>query len=253
MSGREGRGSSSRGGRGRGRSGYSGRGRGGGRGRGRGRQQQQNNNHPHSAPTTPTKQRNDTATTNGNPRSRSTQSYGRSQHGNRYNSSGGGGGASNKKDGEIGASAHTVSEEYRIQLTQVLMNLRETDSQDSITMPPDLTNTQRKFVHELSKQLGLKSKSYGKGDERQIKISKISSGSGGSGNGGLGNMMGSIGNNNNQSNTNKKKKKDENALPTVGEYKQVPRINVGKKGEEALRNYLAKFPPSVNEEVCFFI
>jgi hypothetical protein len=106
-----------------------------------------------------------------------------------------------KKDGELGAAAHTVSEEYRIQLTEVLMSLRETDNQDSITMPPDLTNTQRKFVHELARQLGLKSKSYGKGEDRRVVVSKILVGAGG-----MNTMMGSLSNNQNE-------RKSDNYLP----------------------------------------
>jgi len=123
------------------------------------------------------------------------------------------------------------------------MNLRETDDQDSITLPADLTNTQRKFVHELSKQMGLKSKSYGKGEGRRVVISKVLSG------GGMNSMMGSIDNNNSNNKKSKKKDGDEAAaLPTEAEYKLVPRINVGKRGEEALKKHLSKFPPSAKEE-----
>ena len=114
-------------------------------------------------------------------------------------------------------------------------NLRETDK-ESITLPSNLTNTQRKFVHELSKQMGLKSKSHGKGEQRCITVSKVQSSS----SGGL--MM--MGGNPNQT---KDKKKDENSLPTLKEYKQVPKINIGKRGEEALVQHLLKFPPNEKE------
>ena len=232
MSGR-GRSSSGNGGRGRGRS----SGRSGGRGRG-GRQ----NQHPRSAPNTPMKQRGGSA--NNNNRSQSALSSGGYNRTSRNASNRAP--PSNKKDGELGASAHTVSEEYRIQLTQLLMNLRETSNDtDSITLPADLTNTQRKFVHELSKQMGLKSKSYGKGEGRRVVVSKVL-GSGG----GLNNMM--MGGSNNNNNSNQKKKNDgdenDNALPSLNEYKHVPRINVGKQGVEALRRHLKKYPPSKKEE-----
>lgn len=92
-------------------------------------------------------------------------------------------------------------------------------------------------MHELSKQMGLKSKSHGKGEQRRITVSKVQSSS----SGGL-MMMG--GNNPNQT---KDKKKDENSLPTLKEYKQVPRINIGKRGEEALVQHLLKFPPNDKE------
>ena len=114
-------------------------------------------------------------------------------------------------------------------------NLRETDK-ESITLPANLTNTQRKFVHELSKQMGLKSKSHGKGEQRRITVSKVTSSSGG--------LMMMGGSNPNQT---KDKKRDENSLPTLSEYKHVPRINIGKRGEEALVQHLLKFPPNEKE------
>lgn len=179
-----------------------------------------------SEPNTPMKQRsNDYSRPNSNSRSSTPQ--------NRYQnyndrSGGSGGGGAPKRDGDKGASAHTVSEEYRIQLTQLLMRLRENDNEESITLPADLTNTQRKFVHELSKQLGLKSKSYGKGEARKVVVSKVKGG-------GLSSIIADG-------------KGDGGDLPTEKEYKQVPRINVGRKGEEALKRHLSKFPPSKKEE-----
>ena len=50
-----------------------------------------------------------------------------------------------KKDGDKGAEAHTVSEEYRLQLTRALLDLREADD-EQLALPAGLTNTQRKFV-----------------------------------------------------------------------------------------------------------
>ena len=145
------------------------------------------------------------------------------------------------KDGDRGASAHTVSEEYRIQLTRVLMGLRESSDggtdggRDSITLPPNLTNTQRKFVHELSKQMGLKSKSYGKGEDRKVVVSKVTGVGGG---GGIGLLAGGE----------EKKNGSSSFLPTLAEYKQVPLIHVGKRGEEALRKHVSKYPPTTKEE-----
>ncbi|EJK74640.1 hypothetical protein THAOC_03674, partial [Thalassiosira oceanica] len=66
-----------------------------------------------------------------------------------------------------------------IQLTQILMDLREDDDKMEIAMPSDLTNTQRIFCHELAKQLGQKSKSSGKGEERRIRVRKVQSGNSG--------------------------------------------------------------------------
>lgn len=112
------------------------------------------------------------------------------------------------------------------------MDLREDDDKMEITMPSDLTNTQRIFCHELAKQLGLKSKSSGKGEERRRRVRKVQSGNSGG-------MMGTV-------NTGRK---NPNVLPTEGDYKSIPRINVGKRGEEALRKHLLNFPPT-EEENC---
>lgn len=116
-----------------------------------------------------------------------------------------------KKDGEKGASAHTVSESHRIQLDALLLNLRESETETILTMPADLTNTQRKYVHELAKKLGLKSKSYGKGEARKVVVSKV----------------------------------DESKCVGIGSNEEnIPVIDVGLKGEEVLKRYLKKFPPN---------
>ena len=93
------------------------------------------------------------------------------------------------------------------------MDLRETEEGDSIALPADLTNTQRKFVHELARRLGLESKSHGKGEERRVVVTKASKRGGG-----------------------------------ITDYGAVPRVDVGKKGEEALKRHLLRFPPSKKEE-----
>ena len=147
-----------------------------------------------SAPSTPIKTRDVTPSNNPqrNPsRPKSNPSYG-----------------APKKDGDKGASSHTVSESARMQLDTLLISLRESDTETSVTLPADLTNTQRKYVHELAKKLGLKSKSYGKGDDRKVVVSKIddSKGSGGF---------------------------EEN----------IPEIDVGR-GREALMRHWAKYPPN---------
>jgi hypothetical protein len=71
-----------------------------------------------------------------------------------------------KKNGDKGAEAHTVSEQTRIKFSKMLMDMRESAAIDQIEMPSDLTNTERKFIHLLASQLGLKSKSSGKGENR---------------------------------------------------------------------------------------
>ena len=77
-----------------------------------------------------------------------------------------------KKNGEKGADAHTVSEKTRIRFTQILMDFREDEGKTKCEFPSDLTNTERKFLHQLALQLGLKSKSHGKGENRKITVTK---------------------------------------------------------------------------------
>ena len=143
---------------------------------------------------------------------------------------GGGGGATKPRlvNGQKGADVHTVSESDRIRFTQLLIDFREDHSRDSLTMPTDLTNTERKFLHSLAGQLGLKSKSSGKGENRCITVSRMS------------NMkkvagasMGGGGNNGNHED------EDDSGLPV---------LRVGRQGLEALRSYCRRHPPSAVEE-----
>jgi R3H domain len=117
------------------------------------------------------------------------------------------------KNGDKGADAHTVSEGYRIRLTRTLMELRENDAQTSLEFPSTLTNTERKFVHELSQKLGLKSKSRGTGDDRYICVTKPSL-----------------------------KKKSVVAAPD-----EIPKLYVGARGLEALQRHMVRYPPSHDE------
>ena len=74
--------------------------------------------------------------------------------------------------GRGGTSAHTVSEGSRIRFSTLLEGLREDDEAEFIDFPPDLDNIERKFLHELARDLGLESKSTGKGEKRFIRVSK---------------------------------------------------------------------------------
>ena len=64
-----------------------------------------------------------------------------------------------------------ISEERRIEFTRKLLELRD-DVVDHLSFPSDLTNTERKFLHKISQEYGLKSKSAGKGDNRYITVRK---------------------------------------------------------------------------------
>jgi len=115
-----------------------------------------------------------------------------------------------KRNGEKGAEVHTVSEETRIQFTKMMVDFREDHQMDALEMPKDLTNTERKFLHQLAGQLGLKSKSSGKGDDRRITITKAGD--------------------------NERKR-----APGLGT--QIPLLHIGANGEAALDSYIRDFPP----------
>ena len=126
------------------------------------------------------------------------------------------------KNGQKGAAAHTVTESYRIRLTRLLLELRDNDSDNgdnSLEFPATLTNTERKFVHELAAQLGLSSKSTGQGTARHIVVTK----------------------------GNKSSQKRNNHQDT--NRQDIPVLNVGRKGLEALRRHLQRYPPSSVEDL----
>jgi predicted RNA-binding protein Jag len=86
-------------------------------------------------------------------------------------------------NGDKGAEVHTVSESDRIRFTRMLMEFREQPDDDvdetgttpsirKLELPATLTNTERKFIHQLAGQLGVVIKSTGKGEIRRICISK---------------------------------------------------------------------------------
>jgi hypothetical protein len=104
--------------------------------------------------------------------------------------------------------------------------------------PTHLTNTQRKFVHKLSEQLGLKSKSHGKGKDRKVVVRKVLGGGGA----GVGNGLFAGGSGNDRESYG-------SLLPTEAEYGQVPQIDMGRRGKEALRRHMSNFPALVREEV----
>lgn len=122
-----------------------------------------------------------------------------------------------KRNGEKGAETHTVSEAVRIRFTKLMLDLRENDNIDKVEMPPNLSNTERKFLHELASQLGLKSKSSGKGEDRRITITKKVS-------------------NNNDGSENEE------------EDLNLPILTMGKLALRELSSYLSAFPPTLIEQ-----
>ena len=59
----------------------------------------------------------------------------------------------------------------RIKFTKQLHKLRD-DTVTEVVFSNDLTNIERKFLHKLSEELGLKSKSRGMGENRVITVTK---------------------------------------------------------------------------------
>lgn len=64
-----------------------------------------------------------------------------------------------------------IGEEKRIEFTKKLLDLRD-DVVDELAFPSDLTNEERKFLHKIAQDYGLKSKSVGKGENRYITVRK---------------------------------------------------------------------------------
>jgi HrpA-like RNA helicase len=89
------------------------------------------------------------------------------------------------------------------------MALREGD-EPRLEMPATLTNTERKFIHELAGQLGLVSKSTGKGETRHINITK----------------------------------RADAKKPNGGAADDLPVLRIGTPGVQALQTHVAQFPPT---------
>jgi HrpA-like RNA helicase len=110
---------------------------------------------------------------------------------------------------------HTVSESDRIRFTKILMDLREDETRDKMELSSDLTNTERKYVHLLASQLGMVSKSSGKGESRKITVSK----------------------------------RNDTKTKTSRQDEQLPILNIGEAGIAALRKHMRQFPPTDMEEM----
>ena len=115
------------------------------------------------------------------------------------------------QNGEKGAEVFTVSEGVRIRFTKELMEFREDPARSRMEFPSTLTNTERKFLHQLAGQLGLTSKSTGKGEDRRIVVTK--------------------------------------RADAKKQHSETPVLQIGKQGKEALKTHLQKFPPSHMESL----
>jgi ERCC4-related helicase len=119
------------------------------------------------------------------------------------------------RNGEKGAEVHTVEEEYRIRLTRSIMQFRESDTVTTLQFPPTLTNTERKFVHELAQRFGLTSKSKGKGENRSITVTKP----------------------------------EPKIKTTKLNEDNLPELSLGPWGKDALHRFVTNYPPSPDEEL----
>jgi HrpA-like RNA helicase len=118
-------------------------------------------------------------------------------------------------NGEKGAPTNAVAEDYRITLTRALMELREDMSVRTLQFPSTLTNTERKFVHDISRKFGLVSKSSGSGAHRSITVRKPDA-----------------------------MRKSASLDPEL-----LPSLNLGPRGKAALRNFFVRFPPTRDEDL----
>ena len=68
----------------------------------------------------------------------------------------------------------SISEDKRVVFTKQLRELRDSDK-NQIVFGAELTSDERKFVHKISQDFGLKSKSQGVGEKRFISVLKKAS------------------------------------------------------------------------------
>eukprot|EP00943_MAST-04B_sp_MAST-4B-sp1_P006597 g6597.t1 len=127
-----------------------------------------------------------------NPRKRNGENYrGKGKRGGRGGGRGSGGRNNGKKQQKSGFNYNSnndnntqskpkrnlaifegVSEDFRIKRKEQLEQFRESDKEEEIIFGNTLTNHERRYVHALAGQLGLISKSYGKGESRYLTVRK---------------------------------------------------------------------------------
>ncbi|XP_066993237.2 3'-5' RNA helicase YTHDC2 [Anabrus simplex] len=74
-----------------------------------------------------------------------------------------------QKDNKSGV---TIGEEVRIAVNLALQRFLKTDEQKEYEFPSSLTSEERAYIHQLAKELGLRSKSRGKGGLRYLTVYK---------------------------------------------------------------------------------
>ena len=82
----------------------------------------------------------------------------------------GGGGRGGGRGGGFGNT--TIGEELRIAVNLALKNFRQKEEETELEFPSSLLSTERAYVHKLATELGLASKSRGKGQTRYLTVFK---------------------------------------------------------------------------------
>ncbi len=138
---------------------------------------------------------------------------------------------SGNRSGKFTSSKHTaapgkvqetaVSEADRVHYLRLLTDLRDGMDTEGITFPPTLSNVQRAFIHGQATKFGLVSKSRGKGEARQLTVSKPSIGGGRQG----------------------------GANGTGGDDSGLPWLTAGAAAEKEIRGHVARFAVTAEEKV----
>ena len=81
-----------------------------------------------------------------------------------------GGGGGRGRGGGFGNT--TIGEELRIAVNLALKNFRQKEEETELEFPSSLLSTERAYVHKMATELGLASKSRGKGQTRYLTVFK---------------------------------------------------------------------------------
>ena len=74
--------------------------------------------------------------------------------------------------GRAGFGQTAIGEELKIAVNLALKNFRESETETELQLPSSLLSTERAYVHKLAGELGLQSKSRGKGQARYLTVFK---------------------------------------------------------------------------------
>ena len=76
------------------------------------------------------------------------------------------GGRKRGGQGRGGGGLAVIGEELKIAVNLALKNFRESEGETELQLPSSLLSTERAYVHKLAGEMGLQSKSRGKGQAR---------------------------------------------------------------------------------------